>query len=172
MQVTIFGIRQALYWTMLQWQPAVPFDLQRMCTSYDSNEKYTLIAKYKAFVFHIFRYLKSPSLSTCPQNFAWWEKAIRSCIFCKSMYLLMVRKFQIQQLPANILIENNSLTTQELPLCDTIWHPTSWSTLLMFNGLLLVRHHAITWTNTDLLSNGPLGTNLGEILIKIQIICI
>ena len=35
-------------------------------------------------------------------------------------------------------------------------------------GLLLVRRQAITWTNADLLSIGPLGTNFSEILIEIQ----
>ena len=31
-----------------------------------------------------------------------------------------------------------------------------------------VWHQAITWTNADFLSIGPLGTNLSEIQIKIQ----
>ena len=36
------------------------------------------------------------------------------------------------------------------------------------NGLSPVRRQAITWTNTDLLSIAPLGTNFNEIRIKIQ----
>ena len=36
-------------------------------------------------------------------------------------------------------------------------------------GLLPVRCQPKTWTNADLLSLGPLWTNLGDILIKIQI---
>ena len=36
------------------------------------------------------------------------------------------------------------------------------------NGLSPVLHQAITWTNADLLSIGPLGTNFIEIWIKIQ----
>ena len=36
------------------------------------------------------------------------------------------------------------------------------------NGLLLIRHQAITWINDDLLSFEPLGTNFCENLIKIQ----
>ena len=35
-------------------------------------------------------------------------------------------------------------------------------------GLLLNRHQAIIWTNAGLLSNGPLGTNCSEVLIKLQ----
>ena len=37
------------------------------------------------------------------------------------------------------------------------------------NGLSPVRNHAITWTNVNLLSIWPLGTNFGEIPIKIYI---
>ena len=33
------------------------------------------------------------------------------------------------------------------------------------NGFVSVRHQAITLTNTDTLSNGPLGTNFSEIFI-------
>ena len=36
------------------------------------------------------------------------------------------------------------------------------------NGLAPGRHQAITWTNADLLSIRPLGTNFSEIQIKIQ----
>ena len=36
------------------------------------------------------------------------------------------------------------------------------------NGLSPIRRQAIIWTNAGLLSIGPLGTNFGEILIKIQ----
>ena len=36
------------------------------------------------------------------------------------------------------------------------------------NGLWSLWHQAIMWTNADLLSIGPLGMNLGEILIKMQ----
>ena len=37
------------------------------------------------------------------------------------------------------------------------------------NGLLRVRHQAITWTNAGTLLTGPLGTNFSEILIEIHI---
>ena len=37
-----------------------------------------------------------------------------------------------------------------------------------YNGLAPVRRQAISWTNTDLLSIGPLGTNFSEIRIKIH----
>ena len=33
---------------------------------------------------------------------------------------------------------------------------------------MVICHQAITWTNADLLSVGPLGTNFSEILIKIK----
>ena len=36
------------------------------------------------------------------------------------------------------------------------------------NGLSPNRRQTITWSNTDILSNGPLRTNLSEICIKIQ----
>ena len=36
------------------------------------------------------------------------------------------------------------------------------------NGLSPVRRQAITWTNADLLSIGPSGTNFSEIWIKTQ----
>ena len=36
------------------------------------------------------------------------------------------------------------------------------------NGLLPVWRQAITWTNTELCSIGPLGTNFSEIWIKLQ----
>ena len=35
------------------------------------------------------------------------------------------------------------------------------------NGLSPFRRQAITWTNADLLSIGPLGTNFSEFLIEI-----
>ena len=37
------------------------------------------------------------------------------------------------------------------------------------NGLSPVRRQANTWTNADLLSIGPLGTNVSEMLIEILI---
>ena len=36
------------------------------------------------------------------------------------------------------------------------------------NGLSPIRRQAIIWTNAELLSIGPLGTNFGEILPRIQ----
>ena len=36
------------------------------------------------------------------------------------------------------------------------------------NGLSPIRRQAIIWTNAELLSIGPIGTNFNEILIKIQ----
>ena len=44
----------------------------------------------------------------------------------------------------------------------------NWVSIGSDNGLAPVRRQAITWTNADLLSIGPLGTYLSEIWIKIQ----
>ena len=40
-----------------------------------------------------------------------------------------------------------------------------WVSIGSVNGLSLVRHQAVTWTNTGLLSIGPLGTNFSEMRI-------
>ena len=50
-------------------------------------------------------------------------------------------------------------------------HPRAkrWHKIWMCQRLVLNRRQAITWTNADLLSNGPLGVNLSEIVIKIWI---
>ena len=47
-------------------------------------------------------------------------------------------------------------------------HQWTGSTLDQVLGLSPVRRQAITWTNADLLSIRPLGTNFSEILIEIQ----
>ena len=39
--------------------------------------------------------------------------------------------------------------------------------LVQGTGILPIRHQAITWTNADFLSFGPLGTNFSEVLIEI-----
>ena len=44
----------------------------------------------------------------------------------------------------------------------------NWVNIGSDNGLTPIRCQAIIWTNAGLLSIGPLGTNLSEILIKIQ----
>ena len=44
----------------------------------------------------------------------------------------------------------------------------NWVNIGSGNGLSPVRRQAITWTNVDFLSIGPLGTNFSEIWIKIQ----
>ena len=43
-----------------------------------------------------------------------------------------------------------------------------WVIIGSGNGLSPIRHQAITWTNDALLLNGPIGTKVYEILIKIQ----
>ena len=45
----------------------------------------------------------------------------------------------------------------------------NWVSFGSVNGLLPIRHQAITWTNADLLSMEPLGTNHSE--IRISILC-
>ena len=44
----------------------------------------------------------------------------------------------------------------------------NWVSIISGNDLSPVRRQAITWNNADLLSIGPLGTNFGEIWIKIR----
>ena len=44
----------------------------------------------------------------------------------------------------------------------------NWVSIGSDNGLFPVPRQAIAWTNADLLSVGPLGTNFSEILIKIS----
>ena len=43
-----------------------------------------------------------------------------------------------------------------------------WVIITSDNGLSPMRCQAITWTNVDLLSIGPMGTNFSEIRIKIK----
>ena len=43
----------------------------------------------------------------------------------------------------------------------------NWINIASGNGFWPVQRQAITWTNADLLSIGPLGTNFGEVQIKI-----
>ena len=43
---------------------------------------------------------------------------------------------------------------------------TSWSVMVMGNGMSLIRHRAITWINVDLLTTGTFGKNFNEILMK------
>ena len=45
----------------------------------------------------------------------------------------------------------------------------NWVSIGSGNGLLPVWHQAITWTNADILSKGPSGTNFSEIIIRIQL---
>ena len=50
----------------------------------------------------------------------------------------------------------------------SIYASAIWASFGSANGLSPVRRQAITWTNADLLSIGPLGTNFSEIEFKIQ----
>ena len=65
-----------------------------------------------------------------------------------------------------IFLSRSCLT--HLPLAPHIYASVNWVCIGSDNGLSPVRRQAITWTNTDLLSIGALGTNLNEIRIKIQ----
>ena len=55
------------------------------------------------------------------------------------------------------------------PLLPHIYASVNWVSIGSDNGLSPSRRQAITWTNADLLSIGPLGTNFSEIRIKIEI---
>ena len=52
--------------------------------------------------------------------------------------------------------------------CWCIYAPLNWVSIGSGNGLSPVWCQAITWTNADFLSTGPLGTNFSEIQIKMQ----
>ena len=54
-------------------------------------------------------------------------------------------------------------------LPSAAYKSVNWVNIGSDNGLTPVWHQAITWTNDDLLSFGPLRTNFSEIRIKIQI---
>ena len=49
-----------------------------------------------------------------------------------------------------------------------IYALVNWVSIGSDNGLSPVLHQAITWTNADLLSIGPLGIKFSEIQIEIQ----
>ena len=51
--------------------------------------------------------------------------------------------------------------------CFNIYVSVNWVSIGSGNGLSPVRRQAITWTNGDLLSIGPLGINFSEIQIKV-----
>ena len=53
------------------------------------------------------------------------------------------------------------------PWCR-IYVSVNWASIGSGYGLPPVRRQAITWTNADLLSIGPLGTNCSEVWIKVQ----
>ena len=59
------------------------------------------------------------------------------------------------------------LALTHLPLCR-IYASEIWVSSDSGIGLSPVRRQAITWTNADLLSIGPLGTNFSEISVDIQ----
>ena len=51
---------------------------------------------------------------------------------------------------------------------SAVYASVNWVSIGSDNGLSPVWRQAITWTNADFLSMGPLGVNLSEIWIKIQ----
>ena len=53
------------------------------------------------------------------------------------------------------------------PLCR-IYTPMNWASIASANVLSLVRRLAIIWTNTDVLSIGPLGPSFSEVWLKKQ----
>ena len=55
-----------------------------------------------------------------------------------------------------------------LPLVPHIYASVNWVRIGSDNGLSPVRRQAITWTNADLLSFGPWGTNFSGIRIEIH----
>ena len=53
--------------------------------------------------------------------------------------------------------------TSDLKLFWAVYASANWVNIGSGNGLSPDRHQAITWTNADLLSIGPLGTTFSEI---------
>ena len=70
------------------------------------------------------------------------------------------------------LRKRNKMSCQQIPLTNLpqcpIYASVNWVSIGSDNGLTPVRRQVITWTNTALLSIGPLGTNFSEIWIKTQ----
>ena len=56
--------------------------------------------------------------------------------------------------------------TTTLYVLAIIYPPANWVITASGNSLLPILYQAITWTNVDLSSIAPLGTNLGDIWIK------
>ena len=60
------------------------------------------------------------------------------------------------------------LINSSSPSAEYMYASVNWIGVSSGNGMSPVRHQAITWTNANLLSIGPLGTNFCEIRIKMQ----
>ena len=78
------------------------------------------------------------------------------------IWILIMKKRQSRDWPICIM---------EIPILLTHLPPYALVKLVSIasgNGLSLVRSQAILWTNAELLSIEPLGTNFSEIWIKIQ----
>ena len=70
-------------------------------------------------------------------------------------------------MPHRLTLWQNTQLLTHLPMCH-IFASVNWVDIGSDNGLSPIRHQAIIWSNSEILSVGPLGTNLSEILIKIQ----
>ena len=66
-------------------------------------------------------------------------------------------------------ILSRSQCVNSSPLVPHIYASVNWVNIGSGNGLSPARRHAITCTNADLLSTGPLGTHFSEIWIEILI---
>ena len=83
-----------------------------------------------------------------------------------------LRHFPLSWIKENTYILTRYFMVLPYPKCTTIWY---WSMICVGNltiivsdnGLSPYRRQAIIWTNAGILLIGPLGTNVGEILIKI-----
>ena len=90
-----------------------------------------------------------------------WSSADRRC----SNYIWVIDKFIAYEGASYI----RDLTVAQL--IEAEWwryELVTYAIIVSDNGLSPVWCQAISWTNTDLLSIGPLGTNFGEISIKIN----
>ena len=107
--------------------------------------------------------------SALVQVLAWHHKQVTSHYFNQwwpsSLMHLCIMVTRAQWVKAQIKPVQLPLTHP--PLC-CIYASVSRVSIGSDNGLSPVRHQAITWNNTHLLSIRPLGTNLCEIGIKTQ----
>ena len=91
-----------------------------------------------------------------------------NCVFPSQAYsnyiMEKAHSGKVSSSPLGESIINGSWLTHLFRVC--IYASVKWVSIGSGNGLSPIRCQAITWTNADLLSIGPLGTNFSDIWIK------